>query len=239
MYGHNNYPIDGYTAAVAGRRPLLDQPNFPAARHLPAPLFIPAARNVFDPMLVPPKREVVGIGYGASSGFGSPSLIQRSVTSHSLQKINDNGFCQLVLTAPAEFLDPKSRSPVRKVFSTGDLELETVKMAQHWQRSESPFTNENTIITESISKACRYSPLEKKERIERYRSKRNQRNFNKKIKYECRKTLADSRPRIRGRFARSNEAEKSSQNRWSRVAVEEDDDNWINFLDSFSANLIP
>ncbi|KAJ8480175.1 hypothetical protein OPV22_023902 [Ensete ventricosum] len=51
----------------------------------------------------------------------------------------------------------------------------------------------------------RYSAEERKERIERYKSKRNQRNFHKKITYACRKTLADSRPRVRGRFARNGE----------------------------------
>lgn len=42
--------------------------------------------------------------------------------------------------------------------------------------------SESNMIIEGMSRACRYSPEEKKERIERYRSKRNQRNFNKKIK---------------------------------------------------------
>ena len=55
-------------------------------------------------------------------------------------------------------------------------------MMQHSHRSESPLSNENSIIIESMSRACRYSPEEKKERIERYRSKRTKRNFNKKIK---------------------------------------------------------
>ena len=61
--------------------------------------------------------------------------------------------------------------------------------------------------------------------------------------YACRKTLADSRPRIRGRFARNGEIEKTPENdQWSQGGGEEneeDDDNWINFLDAFSANLIP
>ena len=39
----------------------------------------------------------------------------------------------------------------------------------------------------------------------RYRQKRHERNFSKRIKYQCRKTLADSRPRVRGRFARNND----------------------------------
>uniref|UniRef100_A0A0D9XYB3 CCT domain-containing protein n=1 Tax=Leersia perrieri TaxID=77586 RepID=A0A0D9XYB3_9ORYZ len=50
----------------------------------------------------------------------------------------------------------------------------------------------------------RYSAEERRERIEKYRSKRNQRNFEKKITYACRKTLADSRPRVKGRFARNS-----------------------------------
>ena len=40
----------------------------------------------------------------------------------------------------------------------------------------------------------------------RYRQKRHERNFSKRIKYMCRKTLADSRPRVRGRFARNDDA---------------------------------
>ena len=42
--------------------------------------------------------------------------------------------------------------------------------------------------------------------VSRYRQKRHERNFNKRIKYMCRKTLADSRPRVRGRFARNDDA---------------------------------
>ncbi|KAL9659561.1 hypothetical protein QQ045_024368 [Rhodiola kirilowii] len=83
----------------------------------------------------------------------------------------------------------------RRVFSTGDLQLQM----QH-QR----IISSSSIIEGMLSKACRYNPEEKKERIERYKSKRAHRNFNKKIKYACRKTLADSRPRIRGRFATNN-----------------------------------
>ncbi|XP_062114900.1 uncharacterized protein LOC133828823 [Humulus lupulus] len=57
----------------------------------------------------------------------------------------------------------------------------------------------------NMMKVSRYSEEERKERIVRYLKKRNQRNFNKTIKYACRKTLADRRVRVRGRFARNNE----------------------------------
>lgn len=86
--------------------------------------------------------------------------------------------CQHVLNSNA--------SPMRGVLSAGDLQgMMSCADANH--------------------RVGRYSAQERKERIERYRSKRNQRNFRRKITYACRKTLADSRPRVRGRFKRDGE----------------------------------
>ncbi|KAI4333328.1 hypothetical protein L6164_018156 [Bauhinia variegata] len=65
--------------------------------------------------------------------------------------------------------------------------------------------NQITAVEEPNLKVGRYSEEERKERILRYLKKRNLRNFNKTIKYACRKTLADRRVRVRGRFARNNE----------------------------------
>ncbi|XP_074571376.1 uncharacterized protein LOC141827898 [Curcuma longa] len=81
-------------------------------------------------------------------------------------------------------------SPMRRVLSAGDLQISP------------PGTNH---------RVGRYSAEERKERIERYRSKRNQRNFRRKITYACRKTLADSRPRVRGRFKRNGEMETETE----------------------------
>ncbi|KAA8549542.1 hypothetical protein F0562_001440 [Nyssa sinensis] len=258
MYGHNttnNNTFSDPTALLFGHFPSLpDFTSTPLA--LPsAPLILPHPQP--PPPLVIPGNEFDSMSalksdvnysssgcssYGSSSSPGSysilqgSSLIQRSESSHSLQK---NGFCGQLVSSPTDFIDLET-SPVRRVFSTGDLQ-ERINMLQHYHRTESPLSNEISII-ESMNKACRYSPEEKKEKIERYRSKRNQRNFNKKIKYACRKTLADSRPRIRGRFARNDEIEKSSPNQWSQISGEEDeedDENWVNFIDAFSANLIP
>ncbi|PPS07670.1 hypothetical protein GOBAR_AA12988 [Gossypium barbadense] len=164
----------------------------------------------------------------------------RSVSSHSLQ---NKGFPCYFTSSLSEFVDSGS-GPVRRAFSTGDLEQ---GLQSGGRRSESPLSNESSAndIIEGMNRTYRYSPEEKKERIERYRSKRNLRNFTKKIKYTCRKTLADSRPRIRGRFARNEEIEKNvAQVEWSHHIhigghhEEDDDENWVNFLDSLSANLI-
>ncbi|XP_028790022.1 zinc finger protein CONSTANS-LIKE 9-like isoform X2 [Neltuma alba] len=52
---------------------------------------------------------------------------------------------------------------------------------------------------------------ERREKLSRYRNKRTKRNFGRKIKYACRKALADSQPRIRGRFAKTEEPEVKRQ----------------------------
>ncbi|KAE8771028.1 Zinc finger protein CONSTANS-LIKE 5 [Hordeum vulgare] len=71
-------------------------------------------------------------------------------------------------------------------------------------------------LDDSTFKVVRLSAEQRKEKIHRYIKKRNERNFSKKIKYACRKTLADSRPHVHGRFAKNEElceaTRSSSQN---------------------------
>ncbi|OMO49798.1 hypothetical protein COLO4_38372 [Corchorus olitorius] len=96
-------------------------------------------------------------------------------------------------------------------------------------------------MEDSNLKVGRYSVEERKDRILRYLKKRNQRNFNKTIKYACRKTLADRRVRVRGRFARNTELseeemvmKKEDDNSpnddkccWDSVQIKQDDDEWL------------
>ncbi|KAJ1295269.1 hypothetical protein BS78_01G210600 [Paspalum vaginatum] len=64
---------------------------------------------------------------------------------------------------------------------------------------------EASSLEDASFKSARISVEERREKIHRYIKKRNERNFSKKIKYACRKTLADSRPRVRGRFAKNDD----------------------------------
>ncbi|ETI34700.1 hypothetical protein F443_18871 [Phytophthora nicotianae P1569] len=50
-----------------------------------------------------------------------------------------------------------------------------------------------------------YSPAERRERLKRFHEKRKLRVYHKRIKYDCRKRLANSCPRIKGRFVRKSE----------------------------------
>ncbi|KAF2937201.1 uncharacterized protein [Oryza sativa Japonica Group] len=74
--------------------------------------------------------------------------------------------------------------------------------------NDSPLTlpsTEGSSLEDTPYKGVRLTAEQRKEKISRYIKKRNERNFSKKIKYACRKTLADSRPRVRGRFAKNDE----------------------------------
>ena len=50
-----------------------------------------------------------------------------------------------------------------------------------------------------------YLPDARKARITRFHAKRKMRIWRKRIKYDCRKKLADSRPRIKGRFVKRSD----------------------------------
>ncbi|KAG7613624.1 CCT domain [Arabidopsis suecica] len=103
----------------------------------------------------------------SSMGSGGESLVmQRSVSSH-------NGFSGNY-TAAHDFVNDDD-GPVRRALSAGDLPRSS-------RRESSTVWSESNAIIEGMSKAYKYSPEEKKEKIEKYRSKRNLRNFNKRIK---------------------------------------------------------
>ncbi|KAK1411247.1 hypothetical protein QVD17_37794 [Tagetes erecta] len=81
-----------------------------------------------------------------------------------------------------------------------------------------------SLESESFRVANKLTSEERKEKIDRYMKKRNERNFSKKIKYACRKTLADSRPRVRGRFAKNDEFGEHHRNTCNTHEEDTDED---------------
>lgn len=101
--------------------------------------------------------------------------------------------------------------------------------------------------TDTFRVASKLTTEERKEKIHKYMKKRNERNFSKKIKvclerfsccliiitddvrnlllqYACRKTLADSRPRVRGRFAKNDEYGENNRTTCNNHEEDTDED---------------
>ncbi|XP_061337280.1 putative zinc finger protein CONSTANS-LIKE 11 [Gastrolobium bilobum] len=114
---------------------------------------------------------------------------------------------------------------MRKVCSTGDLQNFNTS------RTQSPSSEKANF------KVGRYSAEERKEKISKYRAKRSHRKFNKIIKYACRKTLADNRIRVRGRFARNDEISHILEAPCS-IREELEDEFWIELIDELNGELL-
>ncbi|KAE8733870.1 HSP20-like chaperones superfamily protein isoform 1 [Hibiscus syriacus] len=126
---------------------------------------------------------------------------QKSVSSGSLSSM---GSVQGAAIEPSfrEFsvMDFGSVYTMRRAFSEGDIKT---------------LGNGNVSITHSpverplTISSC--STEDRREKLSRYRNKKTKRNFGRKIKYACRKALADSQPRIHGRFAKIEESDDSKR----------------------------
>ncbi|XP_039057770.1 zinc finger protein HD1-like [Hibiscus syriacus] len=97
---------------------------------------------------------------------------------------------------------------MQRMFKPGDLEISSLEDS-------------------SFNRVGKLSVEQRKEKIHRYLKKRNERNFTKKIKYACRKTLADSRPRVRGRFAKNDDFGETQRQASSNLEEDDDDDQVI------------
>ncbi|XP_057783556.1 zinc finger protein CONSTANS-LIKE 10-like isoform X2 [Salvia miltiorrhiza] len=110
--------------------------------------------------------------------------------------------------------------------STADLQTLSTSESQHMVNGSPSTTlaSEISSLEDPTFKVGKISAEERKRKIHRYLKKRNERNFSKKIKYACRKTLADSRPRVRGRFAKNDELGELARNSGNNQDDDVDED---------------
>ncbi|XP_029128494.1 uncharacterized protein LOC109804635 isoform X1 [Cajanus cajan] len=147
-----------------------------------------------------------------SSGlFGGGILLGSELQSQELEYQGENGrmYCA---------------DSIQRVFNPPDLQALGNESQQlvPGAGSSATLTPEISNLEDSSFKVGKLSVEQRKEKINRYMKKRNERNFSKKIKYACRKTLADSRPRVRGRFAKNDDFGET--NRTTSSNHEEDDE---------------
>ncbi|KAI6687045.1 hypothetical protein NL676_023873 [Syzygium grande] len=150
------------------------------------PTFPTYAADFHEERIVPAFPEAV-INYGSSYG-----VVDKPQSFSSLLSCDDQSYvCELLQKEACSFMS----GDFKPVHSAADDHCK-------WNIKDQgePFPEECNL------KVGRYSVEERKHRILRYLKKRNERNFNKTIKYACRKSLADRRVRVRGRFARNNDS---------------------------------
>jgi len=83
--------------------------------------------------------------------------------------------------------------------------LEARNLAGEDSQSDTDEAEDNAIMdpeSAGVKMIGAYTLPERRERIKRFLKKRKQRVWNHKVKYDCRKKLADNRPRFKGRFVR-------------------------------------
>ncbi|XP_030527085.2 uncharacterized protein LOC115738583 [Rhodamnia argentea] len=149
------------------------------------PTFQTYATDFHEERITPAFPEAV-INYGSSS-YG---VVDKPQSFGNLLSRDDQSYvCELLGNGACPFM-------------SGDFEPTHRAAGDHCKWNIK--VQEEPLPEECNLKVGRYSVEERKRRILRYLKKRNERNFNKTIKYACRKSLADRRVRIRGRFARNS-----------------------------------
>lgn len=92
--------------------------------------------------------------------------------------------------------------------SSSSLEVGVVPDGNTMVDVTNPFGRSMTTGSESANQAAQISSgIDREARVLRYREKRKNRKFEKTIRYASRKAYAETRPRIKGRFAKRSEME--------------------------------
>jgi CCT motif len=73
--------------------------------------------------------------------------------------------------------------------------------------------------TPDVKEQITYVQVDREARLMRYREKRKNRRFEKKIRYASRKAYAETRPRVKGRFAKREEVEAEVSEIYSSAAA--------------------
>lgn len=137
-----------------------------------------------------------------------PNLENKLIPQGSIYKSSSAGCLSSIEWIPGgaarpNFLDFQgvdfgSAYGMRRAYSEGDMQtLSNGNVSLIHSPVERPISATNYAIEDRFQK------------LSRYRKKKTKRNFGRTIKYACRKALADSQPRVRGRFAKTEESEIS------------------------------
>ncbi|RZB88019.1 hypothetical protein D0Y65_027500 [Glycine soja] len=172
------------------------------------------------PPYMPHGPLTTALSTGSSGIFGGNILLGSELQAQELEYQGENGRMYCTDSIQRVFNPPDLQVSSLKGCSSKALGTESQQLVPGAGSSAS--LPEISNLEDSSFKVGKLSVEQRKEKINRYMKKRNERNFSKKIKYACRKTLADSRPRVRGRFAKNDDFGET--NRTTSSNHEEDDE---------------
>ncbi|KAL8244120.1 hypothetical protein R6Q59_010378 [Mikania micrantha] len=91
-------------------------------------------------------------------------------------------------------------------FYPGNLTKESVGTHSN-STTISPVEPQLPISRDDLQKPIKFPPLSRQDRIQRYLNKKKKRKYEAKVIYSSRRTFAQTRPRIRGRFAKCSQTD--------------------------------
>ncbi|XP_020098977.1 uncharacterized protein LOC109717544 [Ananas comosus] len=142
--------------------------------------------------------------------FIAEGLIQKSVSSGCLNSMDWIHGCPMRPNfLDFQGVDFEAAFGMRRAYSEGDIQ----NLGNN-SRSSGSATN----VSSSSERPLTITDMkieERRQKLSRYRTKKTKRNFGRKIKYACRKALADSQPRVRGRFAKTDQECESTKQKKS------------------------
>jgi len=167
------------------------------------------------PGFVDPQNSNILTDNNKSKSFAAPPLPTITMTSPTMPPLKSTGN-----SVRSHHVTKSSKSHYSYTSSSNGTTEDTIHMPQGSQAAAAAASLTSQIVSstangsvshtscpmELLNKAGRigiYLPEARKERIAKFHSKRKCRIWRKRIKYDCRKKLADSRPRIKGRFVKS------------------------------------
>ncbi|KAM3300865.1 hypothetical protein ACQJBY_041740 [Aegilops geniculata] len=123
--------------------------------------------------------------------------LQKSVSSGCLNSANwINGLALQPNFFNFQGLDFQAAFGLRRAYSEGDVQKLGANIPGAGIAANVQAPGERLVTISDLKREQR------RQKLNRYREKKIQRNFGRKIKYACRKALADSQPRVRGRFVK-------------------------------------
>ncbi|KAM3413415.1 hypothetical protein ACQJBY_004543 [Aegilops geniculata] len=137
----------------------------------------------------------------AAAATGECSL-QKSVSSGCLNSADwINGLALQPNFFNFQGLDFEAAFGLRRAYSEGDVQNFGANTPRAGIAANVQASGERLVTISDLKREQR------KQKLNRYREKKIQRNFGRKIKYACRKALADSQPRVRGRFVKMDDGD--------------------------------